>query len=436
MTTDWDNVDLDKMQQMYKISRSKLSYEEWFAVQLVNHANGDDKAVVFKDSPSSTGLEQGVSTAKVAGSSPAGKAIAQAKRDEALKKTVLKADKSNQKSIKKKKATKSKPKAKTAPKESKAIKKVVGKGDVTDTDFANIPEAIDNKQNTTDKSSVSTASDTQLVDKEPLVVEMIPLDDEPLTDRELGQIDHDNKKPHSDVLADKEDKRDFHALSHLDYGLTAKQFHFCLHYIRHLNATKSYRDAYGVTNNSTAEANGHKTLRNAKVQVCLNALFDIRRGNMRRKTSANELAKSADAVLERVAELANADLSNFIRIGEDGIPRYDFIGVDPSDLRGITGMKIKQGKVVEYEGGEAVDIPVYEFDMKMDPKGASALLMKHHGLLVEKLEIDDKRETNPQDLARRMAFMLMRGKSNGQSTDNTDNRTDKSASVNKSTDKE
>ena len=46
--------------------------------------------------------------------------------------------------------------------------------------------------------------------------------------------------------------------------LTEKQKAFSDYYIESLNATESYKRAYKVENQSTAESNGSRLLRNAK----------------------------------------------------------------------------------------------------------------------------------------------------------------------------
>ena len=48
--------------------------------------------------------------------------------------------------------------------------------------------------------------------------------------------------------------------------LNEKQKAFANYYIESLNATESYKRAYNVVNQSTAEANGSRLLRNAKVK--------------------------------------------------------------------------------------------------------------------------------------------------------------------------
>ena len=48
--------------------------------------------------------------------------------------------------------------------------------------------------------------------------------------------------------------------------LNEKQKAFADYYIESLNATESYKKAYGVENQSTAESNGSRLLRNTKVR--------------------------------------------------------------------------------------------------------------------------------------------------------------------------
>lgn len=57
-----------------------------------------------------------------------------------------------------------------------------------------------------------------------------------------------------------------------DYNLTAKQFAFCLEYVKTMNATKSYQEVYQVDYN-TAMTSSSRLMRNDKVDACIQKLF-------------------------------------------------------------------------------------------------------------------------------------------------------------------
>ena len=57
-----------------------------------------------------------------------------------------------------------------------------------------------------------------------------------------------------------------------DYNLNAKQFAFCLEYVKTMNATKSYQDVYQVDYN-TAMTSSSRLMRNDKVNACIQKLF-------------------------------------------------------------------------------------------------------------------------------------------------------------------
>ena len=70
--------------------------------------------------------------------------------------------------------------------------------------------------------------------------------------------------------------------------LTKKQELFCLEYLKDFNATRAYKEVYRAKQN-TAEVNGAKLLRNAKVSAYL-------------RDKADEKLKKADVTAERVIQ--------------------------------------------------------------------------------------------------------------------------------------
>lgn len=70
--------------------------------------------------------------------------------------------------------------------------------------------------------------------------------------------------------------------------LTKKQELFCLEYLKDFNATRAYKEVYWAKQN-TAEVNGAKLLRNAKVSAYL-------------RDKADEKLKKADVTAERVIQ--------------------------------------------------------------------------------------------------------------------------------------
>ena len=57
-----------------------------------------------------------------------------------------------------------------------------------------------------------------------------------------------------------------------DYNLTAKQFAFCLEYVKEMNGTKAYMEIY-KTKYDTARTNASKLLANANIKACIEKMF-------------------------------------------------------------------------------------------------------------------------------------------------------------------
>lgn len=57
-----------------------------------------------------------------------------------------------------------------------------------------------------------------------------------------------------------------------DYNLTAKQFAFCLEYVKEMNGSKAYQEIYKCEY-STARTNASKLLTNANIKACIDKLF-------------------------------------------------------------------------------------------------------------------------------------------------------------------
>lgn len=348
-------IDLEAMRAEYDKSGTPLSYEEWFAMRVVDGANGDETALIYKDAEK---LPNGKKRAK---------------------------------------------------------------------DTKNTEESTEREENTTQtqkQKKESRVSGEKHTNQNPVKKDTRvagPIEEvQPKADIEPGQINAlaDVKPPVFPEHAQKQDtKPEFtvagaaYGMTYKDFGLSnEKQFLFCLEYIKDFNATRSYKAAGYIARTENAyTANAARLIANDKVQHAIKRLTELRAKDVQRLPTASELAKDANAVLLRVAQLANADIGRFVQVGSDGLPFYDFSDATPDDFRSLVGLKVEQGVRIEYEGGEPVEVPVYKIEPKMDITRNLHALMKHHGLLVEKVEIEDKTEYNHLELARRLAFILQKG---------------------------
>lgn len=57
-----------------------------------------------------------------------------------------------------------------------------------------------------------------------------------------------------------------------DYNLNAKQFAFCLEYVKELNGAKAYQEVYKCSYD-TAKVNASKLLTNTNLKACIDKLF-------------------------------------------------------------------------------------------------------------------------------------------------------------------
>ena len=82
--------------------------------------------------------------------------------------------------------------------------------------------------------------------------------------------------------------------------LNEKQKAFADYYIESLNATESYKKAYGVENQSTAESNGSRLLRNAKVKNYIDEVMSAK--NESRIASQDEILQILTDIARGVTE--------------------------------------------------------------------------------------------------------------------------------------
>ena len=94
--------------------------------------------------------------------------------------------------------------------------------------------------------------------------------------------------------------------------LNEKQKAFANYYIESLNATESYKRAYNVVNQSTAEANGSRLLRNAKVKNYIDEVMSAK--------DESRIA-SQDEILQILTDIARGiteeEVVQFSQLGEE-----------------------------------------------------------------------------------------------------------------------
>lgn len=174
--------------------------------------------------------------------------------------------------------------------------------------------------------------------------------------------------------------------------LNEKQQQFCLHYIRHFNATKAYREAYEC-DYKTAHANSHRMMANDGIQA------EIRR---LKAEMQNELFVSAGDVAREYMKMAFADITDFLQFGtrevqeygDDGEPLYDPDGnpekrivsfVEFKDYTEVDGTMIQEVK----QGRDGVSIKLYDKQKALQELDKRLLWMDE--LKVQKLKVEIER---------------------------------------------
>lgn len=378
MTNSLENIDDVAMRDLYEKEGAKLSYEEWFAMRLVNHHMGDTEAIVFMDGSSLPGKTADSNPAEE-GSSPS--AHANTQKSKSTQKNTDKIKKSS-----------------VSDEEQEAKDRVVYGTSVRHVTPENPEGKVIPVTQVFDETPFLAGNKDDVIEIEPdVTIENVEAPVIPKKPVELAE--------HTDPESITPDM----------FGLTPKQLQFCWEYIKDFNGARAVRESgYTVKGVDAQSTQAGRLLGNAGVQHCMAQLMKLRRDRVKRKPSASELAKSADLVLERVAEMANYDLNDFMKIGKDGLAYYDFSDATPEMIRGMTGLKIKQGIQMEYtDEGEPDPRPVYDVEAKGNPLKASELLMRHHGLLTERVVVEDNRDLDAKDVARRLAFMLQKAKQEG-----------------------
>ena len=160
-------------------------------------------------------------------------------------------------------------------------------------------------------------------------------------------------------------------------ALTPKQKIFADEYLIDLNATRAYKVAYpNAKKDEVAAAAATRLLRNVKVAAYVQKRMDER---------AHRTEITQDMVLQELAKIGFADVTDFVTIEEKGV--YCTVKVKPTDqmprdkLGAIAGIK---------EGANGIEV-------KLNDKGkALELIGRHLGMFRDKVELSGSVETtNP-----------------------------------------
>lgn len=96
--------------------------------------------------------------------------------------------------------------------------------------------------------------------------------------------------------------------------LTAKQEMFAIAYVKCLNATQAYKEAYGDVSQGTAEVNGSKLLNNTKVQDRIDDLMLSMKSS--KIASAEEVLEFLTGVMQDSGEKIDARIRSAELLGK------------------------------------------------------------------------------------------------------------------------
>jgi len=165
-----------------------------------------------------------------------------------------------------------------------------------------------------------------------------------------------------------------------------KQEQFCNEYIIDLNGAASARRAgYSENTSNTIAA---QLLAKISVQKRIEYL---KTQSVKRIANKNEMIIDADRVLEEMARLAFSNINDFISISDDGYAYIDLSRATPAQLASVSAIEVIDMPPVTMIGsdGETMTRQVLKVKLKMwDKVKALENLMKHLGLLKEKVEIE------------------------------------------------
>lgn len=172
--------------------------------------------------------------------------------------------------------------------------------------------------------------------------------------------------------------------------ITPRQEQFCREYIIDLNATQaSIRAGYSE---KTASEMGYENLRKPQIAERIAAL---KQESIKRVRNERELELSADATLREMNSISQATLAAFFDINERGEPILNLIKAEELGLLGtLKKIKFKELPPIKFvEMGIEIERKVVAVELELwDKVGAGEKMMKHHGILKEKTEVDGMNE--------------------------------------------
>jgi phage terminase small subunit len=162
--------------------------------------------------------------------------------------------------------------------------------------------------------------------------------------------------------------------------LTPQQQRFVIEYARDFNATQAaLRAGYSP---KTAGQIGYENLNKPQIQAALSAHVSaaMAQANAIRQEAVMEKAE----VLARASAVARASVGSILYVTPDGDPYLDLSKAGPDELYALTDVTVED--FIVGRGDDAREVRRVRVKMA-DKLKALELLARHHGLLVEKVEV-------------------------------------------------
>jgi phage terminase small subunit len=159
--------------------------------------------------------------------------------------------------------------------------------------------------------------------------------------------------------------------------LTDKQESFCQHYAMHSDGPRAYKAAYDAETVNTAamRANANKLLRNPAIVL---RLAELKKRVIKVADEAFDI--TAAKVLQELAKIGFANVQDYVKLDDKGIPMPDFSEVTRAQFAAIGEITFE-----DIEAGQRIGKRV-KFKL-LDKKGALVDLGKHLGMFTDKSEV-------------------------------------------------
>lgn len=156
-------------------------------------------------------------------------------------------------------------------------------------------------------------------------------------------------------------------------SLTPKQARFVEEFVVDLNATQAaIRAGYSA---KTAADIGRQLLRKTPVARAISE---------RQRAISERIGVTAERVVEELAKIGFANMSDYMKVGEDGDPYLDFSGLTRDQAAALSEVTVEDFK--DGRGEDARDVRRIKFKLH-DKRAALVDLGKHLGMFKEKVEV-------------------------------------------------